>query len=417
MKATALLLSSLLVATSAAAAGLEAPPQNAKAAAMGGAFVAQADDASAIYYNPGGLALLKKKKGVAAGLTMSENHQALFQGLPPGIATGTTAQQPKNRQTVPHAFLALPFGARGTFGVGTYSPLREQTDWNDPATYPGRFLATSSRITSYDVAPTYSFGAGPVGIGASFIYRNSTIEASRRVGAQLAGTTRDIGTLTMKTDSTNAYGWRAGILIRPSDRFAAGLTYHSRISTDYVGVGKLTQNLTGNAQFDALIAASFPFGDDVQLATTLTTPAQLSAGIAIGLAKPLLLEVDVDRMQWRRVQGVTWTFGAQHVLDTAYALRLHDTTNIRAGLRLQFPTGPQIRIGYALVKSPQPDETVGAFLADADRSTITAGVGLDWLHVALSYTTFKQRIVTTNLDALNGNYRGDEYAVTLSVVK
>jgi long-subunit fatty acid transport protein len=86
-------------------------------------------------------------------------------------------------------------------------------------------------------------------------------------------------------------------------------------------------------------------------------------------------------------------------------------------MRLRFPTGPQVRFGYALEKSPQPDITVGAFLPDADRTTLTAGFGLDWLDVAVGYTTYKQRVVQTNIQQFNGNYRAKSWVAMLTVTK
>ena len=41
-------------------------------------------------------------------------------------------------------------------------------------------------------------------------------------------------------------------------------------------------------------------------------------------------------------------------------------------LHIQIDEGPEVRFGYALEESPQPDTTVGAFLPDAERSTVSA---------------------------------------------
>src|SRR5258708_22763495 len=78
--------------------------QSARAAGMGGAFVAQVDDPSAIYYNPGALGLLTKKKGATAGAAYTKRAEGLFQGLPPGIAAGTTAAQKSGTTTLPFEF-------------------------------------------------------------------------------------------------------------------------------------------------------------------------------------------------------------------------------------------------------------------------------------------------------------------------
>jgi len=98
-------------------------------------------------------------------------------------------------------------------------------------------------------------------------------------------------------------------------------------------------------------------------------------------------------------------------------MTLQDTWTWRAGGRFRFPTGPEIRVGYALEKSPLTDESVSPFFPDADRTTVTAGFGLDWLDVAFGYTTYKQRIIRTNPDLFNGNYRASSWMAMLTVTK
>lgn len=399
------------------AGGFDFAGQSARAMGMGGAYVAAVDDPSAIYYNPGALGLLKKKKGVSIGVATAKRRQGLFQGLPPGIAIGTTGEQQTPTDLVPHAFATVPFGKSAVLGIGTYSPFRMRTEWKDDPLFAGRFLARRSQIDVLDLATTIGVKAGPIGFGAGVVYRTAKLEASRRVAALLSGQQREIGDLDMRTDNKSAYGWTAGLMVRPSPRFSWGVSYRSRTKTEAFGVGKLTQIPTGDAQLDTLVRASFPFGQDLALSSTFEMPAQASTGIAFAPSKPLLLELDATRTQWGRISSYGFAFVNDPLFSTSYPLTFKDAMTYRAGLRFMFPTGPQVRVGYALEESPQPDETVGAFLADAERSTITAGIGLDWLDVAVAWTSRQGRIVTTNVDQLNGNWRGNEWMVILTVTK
>jgi long-chain fatty acid transport protein len=391
--------------------------QSARAAGMGGAFVAQVDDPSAIYYNPGALGLLTKKKGATAGAAYTKRAEGLFQGLPPGIAAGTTAAQKSGTATLPFVFGTAPFGAHLVSGIGIYSPLRIESNWTAPDTYAGRFLATRSRIVTQDVATMFGLTAANFGIGGGAIMRTSSIAMDRRLGSTLAGTIRDVATLQMKTDDVRAYGWSAGMLVRSTSAFSLGLTYRSRITPNYGGAGKLTQIPTGNAQFDQLVGASFPFGQDVAMTSAFEFPAQATAGLAFALGKPVLLEIDATQTDWSGVTAIPFTFPNTANISSVVPLRLKKVTDLRAGLRYAFPTGPHIRFGYAKLKSPQPDETVGAFLATANRNTITAGFGLDWLDLGVAWTQQSERSIVTNLDQLNGRYRGNEWSVIMSVTK
>ncbi len=418
MRVTTVLLSTLVVAAPAFAAGFEFPTQSAKALAMGGTFVAQANDPTAIYYNPGGLGLLAKKKGASLGVTTTKLNESLYQGLPPGIGAGTVGEQEKPLATVPHVFGTLPFGAHIVTGVGVYSPFRMHTEWADPDTFPGRRLAYKSEVNSLDVATSAGVAVGSsFGIGGSVIFRTSDYGASRRVTILDQGVVREIATLDMKTDTEKSYTWSAGVLHRIGKSFSWGASYRAAHETEYNGVGKLTQILTGDAQLDALVASQYTFNEDLALASTLTLPAQATVGIAIGSGQPFLLEVDATQTDWKDVQNIAFAFPGNPELDTTYPLLFEDSMTYRAGLSYRFPTGPEIRFGYAMEESPQPDETVGAFLPDAGRSTISAGVGLDWLNIGVAWTTYDQRITSTSVDALNGNYRASSWTVAITATK
>jgi long-subunit fatty acid transport protein len=127
--------------------------------------------------------------------------------------------------------------------------------------------------------------------------------------------------------------------------------------------------------------------------------------------------VDASRTGWKKTREIAFLFPANANLDTRYALDFEDAMSYRAGLSFRFPTGPEVRFGYALEESPQPATTVGAFLPDAQRSTVSAGLGMDWLNIGLAWTTFEQRIVETNTDSLNGNYRANAWTVAITATK
>jgi long-chain fatty acid transport protein len=406
-----------LAASELQAGGLGLLDPNARAMGMGGAYVAQASDPTAILYNPGGLALLKKKKGLSAGVTFSSTREATFQGLPPGIGAGTTAAQKNKMATLPYAFTSAPFSPRIVAGLGAYTSYNTRSEWAEPATFSGRYLATSSELKALDLAPTFSMALTPnIGIGAGAIYRRTTISGSRRIGATLSGNVVDVADAVMETDTTSSTGWHAGILVRAGEAFSIGITHRSKMSVDFEGAGRLTQISTGNTQLDQLVGASFPFNQDLALATAFDFPEQTTAGIALGLG-PVLIEVDATRANWQPATALAFTFPNDPTLNVTYPLALQETTSYRGGLRYRFPTGPQVRVGYAIEKSPQPDQTVGAFLADADRNTVTLGFGLDWLDLAVGWTKFGERSVTTNVDQFNGNYRGNEWTAALTITK
>lgn len=407
-----------------AGGGFDLFAQGAKAAGMAGAFVAQADDPTAIYYNPGGLGLKPpppaKPKKAAVGVTALALNEALYQGLAPGAGAGTAGERETGFSFPPHVYAALPLGATVTFGLGIYSPFLLDSEWSDPGSFAGRFVSTGAEITTYDVAPTLGFQLGPdFGLGIGAIYRTSEITQTRRLSFPDPDTGRplDVASLVSETDFESGFGFTAGMLHRPSPRFSWGASYRSAIEIDYGGVAKATQIETGDAAVDALVAASLPLDEDLALASALELPDVVRLGVAIGLTQSLLLEVDAEQTGWSSVESLELRLPGNPDLDQTIALALDDAAAYRAGLQWTLPTGFQLRFGYAFEESPQPDETVGPFLADADRSIYAGGVGLDWLQLAFAWIDYDQRIVTTSAEGVNGNWRKSEYLISITVVK
>jgi long-chain fatty acid transport protein len=413
-----------LAAPAVAGGGFELFSQGAKAAGMAGAFVAQADDPTAIYYNPGGLGLKPpppaKPKKAAVGLSAIALNEALYQGLGPGPGAGTAGERETGFSFAPHVYAALPLAPKVTFGLGVYSPFLLDSEWSAPDTFAGRFVSTAAEVTTYDLAPTIGFQLGDsFGLGIGAVYRTSEITQTRRLSLADPDTGRplDVASLSSETDFEGGFGFSAGLLHRPSPRFSWGASYRSAIEIDYGGVARATQIQTGDAAIDALVRATLPLDEDLALATTVELPDVVRLGVAIGLTKSLLLEIDAEQTGWSSLDTITFSLPGNADLDQTIALALDDAAAFRAGLQWTLPTGFQLRVGYAFEESPQPDATVGAFLADSDRGIMAGGVGLDWLQLAFAWIDYDQRIVTTSADAVNGNWRKNEYLIGFTIVK
>lgn len=398
--------------------------QGSKAAGMAGAFVAQADDPTAIFYNPAGLALKPpppaKPKKVAVGVTAFALNEGLYQGLPPGPGAGTASERETGFVLAPHVYAAKPLNERVVLGVGIYTPFLYDSEWSGAGSFAGRFVSTGAEVTAYDVAPTLAFQLSPTfALGVGGIYRSSELTQSRRLSLPDpdTGRPRDVASLATESDMESGFGFTAGVLHKPSPRFSWGAAYRSAIEIDYDGVARATQIATGDAALDDLVRATLPLDEDLPLAATLELPDVTRFGIAVGLGSRMVLELDAEQTGWSSVQTLELAVPSSPELDQSVTLALDDATALRAGLLVKLATGFELRFGYAFEESPQPDETVGPFLADADRSVYAAGVGLDWLELAFAWVDYDQRIVTTSGDEINGNWRQSAYLISLTIVK
>lgn len=411
----------LAIPPAAGAGGFAFDPQGARAAGMAGAFTAQADDPTAIFYNPAGLALTDpaERKNVAVGAATFQLEEGLFQGLPPGIAAGTNGERDNPSAVLPHLYLVKGVSPRVQLGLGVYSPFHLDTAWLDPASFAGRDLAVEAGIETLDVNPTFSCRLGrSFGLGLGVVWRTADVELMRRLTTidPTSDQVVDFATQDLDTGSEGELGWNLGILHRPSERFSWGLTYRSEIEFDFVGTeSTLTQIATGNQQLDDLLAAAFPFGQDLPATASLEFPDLASLGVALGIGARSVLEVDVDWSGWSSVQDLDFDLPTEPDQSVAVPLELDDAFTYRLGYGYETLPGTEFRLGYAYVETPQPDRTVGAVLADANRNVITAGLGRDWLHVGISWVDFEQRIVTDNLQGLNGNHRSNGWTVTVTI--
>jgi long-chain fatty acid transport protein len=422
-KTLALALGSLaFCALPAWPAGMTGAQPGIKAMGMAGAFTAQANDPSAVTYNPGGLVLFKKGK-LTAGFGAAILNESQYQGLPPGIGANTASEQEQLLTFPVHVYAVKPLGPKLKLGLGISSPFAFKTAWTDPDSFAGRYASTKSGLETYDAHTALSYQLAPnFGFGAGVIYRNSKLTHGRRIAGTNPsnGQTVDIASLSTETDYSHGLGWNAGLLNKVGKKFAWGLAYHSPIEIEYTGAGRLTQVLTGNAQLDALTRASLPLDQDLPTSTTIQFPGTASLGIAFFPSEKSAIELDVEQTAWSQFEGITLAFPTSTTFSkTLEAPYEDDALAYRLGLRFGLGKGIQIRLGYALEETPQPDTALGPFLPDADRSIFTLGVGRDWLDISFQLTAPENRITRTNREdpAINGAYSGNSYMLGISITK
>lgn len=347
------------VAVAAHADGFLYNGQSARGLGVMNACIAQADDPSVVFFNPGGLALMPKKTSFAIGGTLGGNLNGHFRGRPPGIADGAAGEERAASDAAPHAYVTAPLGERFTVGAGTYSLFRMHTEWSNPEQFVGRFIATKSSVESTDVTGAAGFQVTPrLGLGAGVVYRTADLSAARIAGA-------------LSNDRQSSTGWSAGVLYRPLAHWSLALTHRNEIGV---------------------------------------FPAQTNGGVAWRPADSFVFEIDVNRTSWSRVRELV-------IGDVRFPLNLKDTSTLRAGFRNRISPRTEWHLGYAAERAAQPDETVGPFMHDAQRSTYGAGIVYRGVDVAFSWSTDELREIDTNIDQINGNYRRNKWLLAVTVTR
>jgi long-chain fatty acid transport protein len=220
----------------------------------------------------------------------------------------------------------------------------------------------------------------------------------------------DVGQTTLESDTEIGYGFNVGVLHQATERFSWGFSYRSRVTVDYGGNASFDQISTGFDQFDDLVAASLPFGEEVPIETSIEFPDMASLGLAYRISSKLLIELDLNWAGWSSFDRTDIEFTNDPQFSSSIVSDWEDSSNYRAGLLWDVRGPGEWRFGAYYDETPQPDASVGPLLPDASRVGISAGYGRPlgkktYLDLAVMMIDFDERTTTTNHDVFYGTYK------------
>ncbi len=409
----ALVLVGLVAAGSAGrveSAGFALFEQGAKGTAMGGAFVATADDPSAMFFNPAGNAFAENKLTLEGGGVVILRPTANFDGVSPFPGDGYHAEMSKSLYAIGHGYGVLPLSNDVKLSVGFWSPYGLGVPWENPDSFRGRFLSQRVDIRQLSASAQLSVKLSDwIAIGAGPEFRFTDVKLSKNIGAINPFTQRFVDVSHVSIVSTGTpvkVGFTAGILIKPCERFRMGIAYHSHMDVDLDGGAEFGKIPTGNAQFDAAVAAGLPIGKTVPATTSVQFPSLTMFGLAYDLTRHLSIEVDGNYTSWKVFdQTVLHIAGLP---DTTLVHGFENTWTVRAGMLYKGKAG-WVAGGFVYDQTPQPDADVSPFLPDSNRSggSIGAGVraGNFEFQISSLFLWFHERSIATNKDNFNGTYK------------
>jgi long-chain fatty acid transport protein len=400
-----------LVATSAFGSGFLIPEQGSKAAAMAGAFAATADDPSAIFYNPAGIAQ-QREMSVLAGTTLI-NFTNEFTGDPNSpVASGVTASYNRHTFNIPNMYAVVPVGNNITLGVGVFAAFGLRTDWADP--FPGRYISKDADLKTTSVNPVVAWQTsdGRFAIGGGVEYRRARVilNANRMEINPFAGRIVDVANTRLVSEYGSDIGFNAGILFKASDRFRIGASYRSAMDIDLDGRAEITQILTGNQQFDAVIASRLP--PDQNISTTFPFPSITTIGAAFSPNENWDLEFDVLHTGWDRFEALAVDFETTPAASFVRPQNWESSSSYRFGVNHNATANWDVRFGFVYDENPQPVEAVSPLLPDADRLGASLGAGYHAgpfiVDASLLVLHFQDRNTNgRNAEDFNGTYQTD----------
>lgn len=404
--ATLFALTSTLAATSARPSGL-------LVARFGGEWGhPTTDHLAALYYNPAGLSLLDGTRLTLTGtmalrfFTFDRDQGAIDNILvDPGAGTGTPAGDgvaANSGEASLTNFIATPFFAVGSdFGVegfgaalGLYVPIGGQTIFDEAEasdTYPGavdspaRWWSIEGTARSIYGSAAVAYRVEPlrlsIGLALDLVYTETdNIQARNADGTDhLVSNGRLVEGRVLVDVSAIDLGLGVGLLWEPIDHLFVGLSYRSQ-----PGFGE--QRLEGEA---TLALGGGPLGDD------LVTPAILSQempdivrfGVRYTVPKKWEARLFGNWARWSvldkqcvmsaEVDNPTCTGTPPIGKILALPRDWHDAFEIRAGGSYWLSDGLELTFGAGYDSTSIPDKTIEPAFYDADKLTLSVGVGAD----------------------------------------
>ncbi|PID59556.1 MAG: hypothetical protein CR986_05840 [Ignavibacteriae bacterium] len=418
MKKTALILICLFIIFSKniLASGFQINEHGSKAMAMGGAFSGLANDPSALYFNPAGITQLYGTHFLVGSTLIFPSMS--FRGPAPSINESTT----ESRVFFPfHLYashqvnkeLFLGFGLGNNYGLGT----KWDEDW------VGRFLAVQTEIrtfffnlaASYQIIPEIS-----VGFGYAFAYGDVLL--GRRVNLSPFN---NEAYLELEGDGIGS-GITAGVLFHVTRAISVGLSYRSQVTIEFEGDATPSKYPT---QFEGRL----PNGN---ISAPLTTPENITVGIALKPTKKLNITADFQFVGWDSYDKLEVTFNEFKVPGTeqnyiSTSKRDYDNSYIaRLGAEYKYSRSLDLYCGLLYDKNPVSDQKLDPTLPDSDRLGLSLGFGYKLtpsltLQAGYLFLRFDERKISdskenyggtpNNIAYLNGVYNSSAHLTSLTL--
>jgi long-chain fatty acid transport protein len=331
--------------------GIRTPNQDAFATGRGSAYVATADNPSAIYYNPAGISQLEgvNLRAGLYGIYLKDEYKDAS-----GVRYNTESQIGLLPQV--YATWAIP-STPLSLGLGLYCPYGLSLEW--PENVPFRFFArrgslaylTTEPVLSWKICNTLFLAAGP-----TFNYSEAML-AQQMPPNQYIPTEYEF----KFKGSDFAVGATVGLLWKPHEKHAFGVSYRSPTAMNYDG------------------SATQP-GLSLPANTELRFPQVVIAGWSFRPTPRWNLEFNVDWTDWSYLRSETLYVGGQPagVLNFNW----QSSFMFEWGATYYFNQGFHASLGFDFSQNSVPDAAFNPIVPDSDRYVFTAGFGWSGKHLS-----------------------------------
>ena len=397
------------------ASGYAVFTHGASALGQGNAVTAHATDPSTIFYNP---ALMNKLDGTQfqVGTTAIFSSREYESSLPGGSPASNDSTH------FPSTFYAThKLNDKVSMGLGVFNPFGLGTEWD--GTWDGRYLATKSELTTFNINPNVSYRVLPrltVAAGIDFILLDATLERKVINSAVLGipGQPFDFNG-KFEGDGTGV-GFNLGLAYDINKDITFGVSYRSQVVVDINGDSSTSPAIPQQA-VDAFPALALANPGE----TSVTLPPQVTAGIAYQVSDPLKIEAGVRWEGWSTFKELTISLDNGNSVTTPRNWK--DSWGGNVGGRYQVDETVALLAGYVYGDTSVPDNTFDPTIPDAKTHVFCAGTDLNFhpftVAASYGYQLYENRTKSNGIDSpvptatssANGKYKTDAHLVALSL--
>lgn len=327
------------------ALGFRIPNQDAAAIARANAFVATADNPSALYYNPAGITQLEGQQAQVGVLN--------YLGINTFYDAPNGADQTSRFDVLPVPqlyYTYTPHDSTLSYGLGVYAPFGLGVKWPENSGF--RSIAIDSKLSYITINPVIAWkpiASLSIGFGPNINY--SAIEIRRGLAAPNDN-------FKFKGDDLG-FGFNAGILWQPFEKWSVGANYRSASRLRY----------TGTSTYDAL-------GASAHTKAMVDFPQIASAGISFRPNTNWNIEFNVDYTDWNELNTVNLE-GTYAIFGFNLPLQLdwHESWFYELGVTRTFDDGWFASAGYFYSSETAPSQTFTPAIPDIALHVASLGVG------------------------------------------
>ncbi len=351
------------------AGGYMIPQQTARGVGLSNALTAGVNDPSAVYYNPAALSEVDGNNLLATGSYIN-----IINSVENG---GRTARNQHDDNFLASVFANYHIPRSDfTLGIGTYSPFGLATEYEKDFT---RFAAEQTLLKTIYVTPAASWHPSKyfsLGAGLSFVHASGVFSRSLCFDFLIDGCVTRGGPLEGRmrlTDTTNAFTYNIGVLLKPVDYLKFGFTYRARADLRFNNADVKFAGLFSSAVTNAQVRP-------------IPLPPVIDAGIFWQINPSWGAEFVYEYTRWSEFARFNAKFSpAPTFLPLGVPLsgfslpeNWRNTSTLRFGSFYTLNKNWEIRGGATVEQGPIPNKTLNPAIPGADLLALNGGLGYKW---------------------------------------